>query len=111
MKNTEQEQQIKERFISKFTVWNNRYKYATLKGVEEYPTPDDIADWWLSLRSQELQELVEEIEGMKKEEIPFTERLGTENKKTRQMLGEFCYNQALDQVLQTIKARMKQNYS
>ena len=36
----------KEEFISKFTVWNDKYRYATLEGKEEYPTPDMIANWW-----------------------------------------------------------------
>lgn len=37
---------LKEEFISKFTVWNDKYRYATLEGKEEYPTPDMIANWW-----------------------------------------------------------------
>lgn len=46
------EDKEREAFISKFTVWNDRYKYATLQGNEEYPTPDMIADYWLGrLRS------------------------------------------------------------
>lgn len=38
---------LKEEFIHKFTVWNDKYKYATLYGKEEYPTPEMLADWWI----------------------------------------------------------------
>lgn len=41
-------EQLRQDFISKFTIWNDKFRYATLKGKEEYPTPDDIADWWLA---------------------------------------------------------------
>lgn len=39
--------ELKKEFISKFTVWNDKQRFATLEGVEEYPTPEMIADWWI----------------------------------------------------------------
>jgi hypothetical protein len=47
MKENKWEEDIRNKFISKFTVWNDKYRYATLQGKEEYPTPDMIADWWI----------------------------------------------------------------
>ena len=45
-------EELKKEFISKFTVWNDKYKFATLHGKEEYPTPEDIADWWIEKLTQ-----------------------------------------------------------
>ena len=53
---------LKEEFISKFTVWNDKYKYATLQGKEEYPTPDMIADWWIDKLDKQKEEILEIIE-------------------------------------------------
>lgn len=52
-------EEINKEFISKFTVWSSEYKYATLKGTEEYPTPQDIADWWQQVRRDDLQSVLE----------------------------------------------------
>ena len=51
----------KEDFISKFTVWNDKYRYATLEGKEEYPTPDMIANWWEKKLIQTYNEGNEEL--------------------------------------------------
>ena len=56
---------LKEEFISKFTVWNDKYKYATLQGKEEYPTPDMIADWWIDKLDKQKEEILEIIENSK----------------------------------------------
>lgn len=52
---------LREEFISKFTVWNSKFKYATLQESQEYPTPDAIADWWLSKIDIMLRALDEEV--------------------------------------------------
>ena len=50
----------KEEFISKFTVWNDKYRYATLEGKEEYPTPDMIANWWEKKLTQAYNQVKED---------------------------------------------------
>ncbi len=57
----EEKQKIREEFISKFTVWNDRYRYATLAGKEEYPTPDAIADYWLQILDKAIKDKLEAV--------------------------------------------------
>lgn len=60
---------LEKEFISKFSVWNDKYKIATLNGKEEYPTPEDIAKWWISKIEEGFlsKERVREVcEGMKR---------------------------------------------
>jgi len=114
-------QHIKEKrdeFISKFTVWNSRYKYATLKGVEEYPTPDDIADWWKEKNISLLEKVIEMIEKEKRGE-DFEElcpvcgyyclsngKVGCIDKKNSYIRQEL-YNSALTEIQQLIRDELK----
>lgn len=65
----------KEEFISKFTVWNDKYRYATLEGKEEYPTPDMIANWWEKKLTQAYNQGKEDRNEEVKENIAKNEKL------------------------------------
>ncbi len=65
--NTQHLEEWKKEFISRFTVWNDKYKFATLQGKEEYPTPNDIADWWMEKLTQQHNKTVMEcLEAMQR---------------------------------------------
>lgn len=53
--------ELRKEFISKFTRWDSKFRYATLTGIEEYPTPDMIADYWLSHRTADLKAQLEDV--------------------------------------------------
>ena len=67
-----EEEKLREEFILKFTVWNDKYKYATLNGKEEYPTPNDIADFWLKKiaerEAESREKLIKKIKAIKTRE-------------------------------------------
>ena len=84
------EAKIREEFLHHFTVWNDKYKFATLTGKEEYPTPEMIADWWLAkIKELKLQILEEDMERLRGN---IQENLETQQDEPSEAVG---YRQAL----------------
>ena len=75
-------------------------KFCTTDNFSAPPYEHEIiSDWWLSLRQKELQELREKTEGMRK---PVEEKY-FESWKNYKIVGNECYNKALDDLLAQLK--------
>lgn len=92
---TNSKDSIREEFISKFTVWNDKYKFATLEGKEEYPTPEMIADWFLS-RTIPREVILEKIEELRKSSYKH-------NYGRMETAEHEYYNEALDDIVKLLK--------
>ena len=100
---------MKKDFVSRFTVWNDKERYATLNGVEEYPSPSDIADYWIvhitsltTAHEAEKREMVKEIENIINDDGEYgykSDKIHTENDRPWMVQKSYGAREAIQEVL------------